>query len=105
MKLIRPEFITNEQGRLMNEVIRSQQFVDPNLKTIQIYSLLREEEKFIVSNENEIKLKENKSDRLKQLFKELGRLLNMTSYFLIIGTFTSEKLDLSEIFRNNTINV
>jgi hypothetical protein len=48
MKLIRPEFITNEQGRLMNEVIRSQQFVDPNLKTIQIYSLLREEERFIV---------------------------------------------------------
>jgi hypothetical protein len=48
MKLIRPEFITNEHGRLMNEVIRSQQFVDPNLKTIQIYSLLREEERFIV---------------------------------------------------------
>jgi hypothetical protein len=48
MKLIRPEFITNEQGRLMNEVIRSQQFVDPYLKTIQIYSLLREEERFIV---------------------------------------------------------
>ena len=65
MKLIRPEFITNEQGRLMNEVIRSQQFVDPNLKTILVYSLLRAEEKFIVQSENEIKLKENKSDRLK----------------------------------------
>ena len=50
-------------------------------------------------------MKENKSDRLKQLFKELGRLLNMTSHFLIIGTFTSEKLDLSDIFRNQTINV
>jgi hypothetical protein len=48
IKLIRPEFITNEQGRLMNEVLRSHQFVDPYLKTIQVYSLLREEERFIV---------------------------------------------------------
>jgi len=39
-----------------------------------------------VQRENEIKLKENKSERLKQLFKELGKLLNMTSHFLIIGT-------------------
>jgi hypothetical protein len=48
---------------------------------------LKEDERFLVQNENEIKLKENKSERLKQLFKELGRLLNMTSYFLIVGTF------------------
>ena len=59
IKLIKPEFITNEQGRLMNEVIRSPQFLDTSLKTIQVYSLLKNEDgEFMVQNENEIKLKQ-----------------------------------------------
>ena len=90
----------------MDEVIRGSQFVESALKTIQVYQLSKSDQNQLsVQNETVIKLVQPKSDRLKQLFKELGKCLDKINHFLIVGTYKEEKIDIAEIFRKYTKNV